>query len=145
MGFAEKHQAALRGGLFRLGGGDAPASVQLAIPPGSEQKGRQFYRGALGWQEIEKPDSLKARGGVWFVVGDCEVHLGIEEDLRPARKAHPALAVADLGGMAAQLRAKGAPVEFDDAITGLRRFYTADPVGNRIELIEETRRPTDRA
>jgi catechol 2,3-dioxygenase-like lactoylglutathione lyase family enzyme len=119
--------------------------VQLAIPAGSEPKCRQFYGEALGWREIDKPDSLKARGGVWFAVGECEVHLGVEQDFRPARKAHPALAVANLDELAARLRADGAPVEFDDAIAGVRRLYTADPVGNRIELIEETERPTARA
>lgn len=109
--------------------------VQLAIPPGSEPQCRQFYGETLGWREIEKPPLLKARGGAWFAAGESELHLGVEADFRPARKAHPAFAVADLDALAERLRAAGAMVEF--AIPGVRRFYTADAVGNRIEFLEE--------
>jgi len=111
--------------------------VQLAIPAGSEPQCRAFYGGVLGWQELEKPPVLAARGGAWFSTGAAEVHLGVEADFRPARKAHPAFAVSDLDELAARLMGAGAAVEFDDAIPGLRRFYTADPVGNRIEFLEE--------
>jgi catechol 2,3-dioxygenase-like lactoylglutathione lyase family enzyme len=111
--------------------------VQLAIPPGSEPECRAFYAGVLGWRELEKPEALKARGGLWFAVGTGELHLGVEADFRPARKAHPAFAVAGLDELAARLRAAGALVEYDDAIPELRRFYTADDVGNRIEFLEE--------
>lgn len=111
--------------------------VQLAIPPGSEPECRRFYAGVLGWRELKKPALLKARGGVWFATGGGELHLGVEDDFRPARKAHPAFAVTDLDGLAERLRMAGAPVAFDEAIPGLRRFYTADPVGNRIEFLEE--------
>ena len=111
--------------------------VQLAIPPGSEPQCRRFYADVLGWRKLEKPEALKVRGGLWFAAGASELHLGVEADFRPARKAHPAFAVSDLDELAARLRAAGAPVEFDDAIPGLRRFYTADAVGNRIEFLEE--------
>lgn len=111
--------------------------VQLAIPSGSEPKCRRFYLGLLGWRELEKPAALQARGGAWFSTGASEVHLGVEADFRPARKAHPAFVVSDLDALAEKLRAAGAIVEFDDAIPGIRRFYTADPVGNRIEFLAE--------
>jgi len=111
--------------------------MQLAIPPGSEPQCRLFYGEALGWRELEKPATLKARGGLWFAVGAHEVHLGVEEEFRAARKAHPAFVVGDLDALANRLTAAGAPVDFDDAIPGLRRFYTADPVGNRIEFLED--------
>jgi catechol 2,3-dioxygenase-like lactoylglutathione lyase family enzyme len=111
--------------------------VQLAIPPGSEPQCRRFYGETLGWRELEKPPALAARGGLWFVVEGGEVHLGVEVDFRPARKAHPAFTVADLDALAQRLRMAGAPVEFDEAIPDLRRFYTADPLGNRIEFLEE--------
>jgi catechol 2,3-dioxygenase-like lactoylglutathione lyase family enzyme len=110
--------------------------VQLAIPPGSEPDCCKFYAGLLCWTELEKPEALRSRRGAWFATGDGELHLGVEADFRPARKAHPAFAVSDLDALAEQLLAAGAPVEFDDAIPGLRRFYTADPVGNRIEFLE---------
>ena len=86
--------------------------------------------------EIEKPAELARRGGLWLKAGEDELHLGVEEDFRPARKAHPAFVVKGLDALAERLRAAGAPVEFDGAIPGLRRFYTADAVGNRIEFIE---------
>lgn len=110
--------------------------VQLAIPPGSEPECREFYAGLPGWTELQKPETLRPRGGAWFSTGGGELHLGVEADFRPARKAHPAFAVNDLDALVEQLRAAGAPVEFDDAIPGLRRFYTSDPVGNRIEFLE---------
>jgi catechol 2,3-dioxygenase-like lactoylglutathione lyase family enzyme len=111
--------------------------VQLAIPAGAEELSRGFYCGVLGWPELTKPPLLAARGGLWLKAGEDELHLGVEADFRPARKAHPAFAVADLDAVAQKLRAAGAAVEFDEAIPGLRRFYTADPVGNRIEFLEE--------
>ena len=111
--------------------------VQLAIPPGSEAECRRFYGDTLGWREVEKPAALRARGGLWFAVDGAEVHLGVEDGFRPARKAHPAFAVAGLDALAERLRAAGAPVYFDGATPRLRRFYTADAVGNRIEFVEE--------
>lgn len=111
--------------------------VQLAIPAGSEAICREFYCGVLGWSEIAKPAELARCGGLWLAVGAHELHLGVEEDFRPARKAHPAFAVGDLDALADRLKAAGSPVEYDDRIPGVRRFYTADVVGNRLEFIEE--------
>ncbi|MBN9304206.1 MAG: glyoxalase [Devosia sp. 67-54] len=110
--------------------------VQLAIPRGSEAVCRAFYCGLLGWREIDKPPALAARGGLWLDIGAGQVHLGVEEDFRPARKAHPALSVEDLDGLARTLQDAGVSVAFDDAIAGVRRFYAHDPVGNRLEFIQ---------
>jgi 8-oxo-dGTP pyrophosphatase MutT (NUDIX family) len=85
--------------------------------------------------EIEKPAPLRARGGVWFALGDGGLHVGVEERFEPARKAHPALRVSDLDALAARLAAAGSPVAWDEAIPGERRFYSADPWGNRIEFL----------
>lgn len=109
--------------------------VQLACPAGTENALRAFYVGALGFEEVPKPPALAARGGCWFRRDGVELHLGVEADFRPARKAHPGLLVADLDGWAARLRAAGAPVTFDDDFPGMRRFYTEDPNGNRIEVL----------
>jgi catechol 2,3-dioxygenase-like lactoylglutathione lyase family enzyme len=111
--------------------------VQVAAPRGCEDDARRFYGDALGLEEIEKPPALRARGGVWFRVGGAqELHVGIEEPFTPATKAHPALRVADLDALRARLDAAGATiVEDDGTIPGVRRFYTADPFGNRIELL----------
>ena len=111
--------------------------VQLAIPPGSEAQCRAFYVDVLGWVEVPKPEALAARGGLWLEVGKHQVHLGVEQDFRPARKAHPAFAVDDLDDLARRLAEAGSPVEYDEAIPGLRRFYVFDAVGNRLEFLED--------
>ena len=83
--------------------------VQLAIPPGSEDRCRPFYVGLLGMTEVKKPDILAKRGGLWLRSGPVEIHLGVEADFRPARKAHPALRVSDLDGLAERLAGAGRP------------------------------------
>jgi len=110
--------------------------VQLAMPPGGEAAARAFYAGVLGLEEQPKPPVLAARGGCWFSNGAVTLHLGVEEDFRPARKAHPALVVEDLDGLFRALEAAGCAVRPDDALPGVRRSYTDDPFGNRIELVE---------
>ncbi len=86
--------------------------------------------------ELEKPELLKARGGCWFRAGDAEIHIGVEQDFRPAQKAHPAFKVDDLDALAAQLESRGYPVAWDnETIPGRRRFHTADGHGNRIEFV----------
>jgi catechol 2,3-dioxygenase-like lactoylglutathione lyase family enzyme len=106
--------------------------VQVAAPPGCEAQARAFYGDALGLAELEKPPALAARGGVWFACGAQQLHVGVEDPFTPARKAHPALLVADLDALVGRL---GGDVEWDDAIPGLRRCYVADPFGNRLELV----------
>lgn len=114
----------------------AIAHVQLAMPKGEEAKARAFYGGVLGLAELEKPPRLATRGGAWFGSGAVQVHLGVEDDFRPALKAHPALTTTCGSALRARLAAAGYPVIDDDAIPGTRRFYTADGFGNRIEIIE---------
>jgi catechol 2,3-dioxygenase-like lactoylglutathione lyase family enzyme len=111
--------------------------VQVAAPTGSEGEARWFYGDVLGLAELEKPPVLRARGGVWFACGAQQLHVGISSEFTPADKAHPAFQVslADLDGLAARLTEAEAPVRWDDAIPETRRFYTADPWGNRIELV----------
>ncbi len=109
--------------------------VQLAIPPGAEERCRGFYRDLLEMQEIAKPPLLAARGGLWLRAGTVELHLGVEQEFRPARKAHPAFRVDDLDGLAARLKDAGYALTSDDTIAGTRRFFTHDPLGNRLEFI----------
>ncbi|MEU8245245.1 glyoxalase [Nonomuraea sp. NPDC048916] len=106
--------------------------VQLAAPRGSEPLLREFYVGVLGLREVPKPPELAKRGGAWFRGDGVEIHLGIEDDFRPARKAHPAFLVDDLDAFVAGL--PGAVP--DDLFPGYRRVYVSDPVGNRIELLQ---------
>jgi catechol 2,3-dioxygenase-like lactoylglutathione lyase family enzyme len=110
--------------------------VQLACPPGSEDASRAFFSGVLGLTEIQKPPVLASRGGCWFRGHGIELHLGVEEDFRPARKAHPGLLVTDIDAWAARLAAAGYPVTFDGDFPGMRRFYSADVHGNRLEFLE---------
>ena len=111
--------------------------VQVAAPIGSESDARRFYGRLLGLPELEKPKALRDRGGVWFACGSHQVHVGVTDDFTPAKKAHPALRVrpAELDPMAERLIAAGSIVQWDNAIPDTRRFYTADPWGNRIELL----------
>jgi catechol 2,3-dioxygenase-like lactoylglutathione lyase family enzyme len=109
--------------------------VQVAAPPGCEAEARRFYGEVLGLDEVEKPPSLARRGGVWFRVGAQQLHVGVESEFAPARKAHPAFAVDDLDVLAARLAAAGVEVLWDDELLGLRRFYADDPWGNRLEFL----------
>lgn len=110
--------------------------VQLAMPHGEEATARRFYADVLGLAEIGKPAALLGRGGAWFRGDGIELHLGVEDDFRPARKAHPGLLVPDLDERAARLQRAGHPVTWDDGFPGMRRCYTADPFGNRLELLQ---------
>jgi len=110
--------------------------VQLAMPRGREDDARAYYRDILGMAEIPKPSNLAARGGVWFAAGDRQVHLGVEDDFRPAKKAHPALRVEDLDAFRSRLAEAGYTPQDDEPLAGHRRFYVADPFDNRLEFIE---------
>ena len=113
--------------------------VQLAIPPGSEDACREFYVGTLGLTEVPKPPALAVRGGMWLRAGSVEIHLGVEDDFRPAKKAHPAFVVTDFDGLVARLTARGIEIRWDDGIAGTRRFHASDNVGNRLEFIAPSR------
>ncbi|MBW1599262.1 VOC family protein [Streptomyces sp. JJ38] len=109
--------------------------VQLTLPPGDEELCRTFYVDVLGMTEIRKPPELAARGGLWVRADGLEIHLGVEDDFRPARKGHPGILVADLDALAARLTDKGVVVAWDDAFPGRRRFYADDCHGNRLEFL----------
>lgn len=109
--------------------------VQLAIPAGGEGACRRFWGEVLGMTELPKPPALAARGGCWFG-GGIEVHVGVEPDFAPARKAHPGIAVQGLRDLAARLQAGGTAVTWDDEMPGYDRFYADDPFGNRLEFLQ---------
>jgi len=124
--------------------GTALHHVQVSCPADGEDAARRFWVGALGLTEVQKPEPLQARGGCWFRSYDeqgnvsAEVHVGVEADFRPARKAHPALLVEDLDAVAASLRGGGHPVDLTERATfpGYERLHTADPHGNRVEILQ---------
>jgi catechol 2,3-dioxygenase-like lactoylglutathione lyase family enzyme len=111
--------------------------VQVAAPRGCETEARRFYGELLGLVEVEKPEPLRERGGVWFRCGDQQLHVGVEEPFAPAGKAHPALRVTagEIDVLAERLSHAGEQVRWDDALADVQRFYSQDPWGNRIELL----------
>lgn len=111
--------------------------VQIAMPAGQEDIARDFYEGLLGLREVPKPEPLRARGGAWFEGPGTIVHVGVEDPFVAARKAHPAFIVSDLEALAALLIDAGHEVVPDETLSNVRRAYTADPFGNRIELIAD--------
>lgn len=113
--------------------------VQLAMPQGQEAAARRFYAGLVGMREIPKPAELARRGGCWFESGLVQIHLGVEADFRPAKKAHPALSCSDYEGLVFRLRTASLEVIEAEDIPGVRRCHTHDPFGNRIEFIAADR------
>lgn len=110
--------------------------VQLAAPPGSEVKARSFYEEILGFSEVEKPELLKANGGVWFQAGTINIHIGIEKPFVPAKKAHPAILVKNIEKLKEHLTENQVDFLVDHKLLGANRFYVSDPFGNRIEFLE---------
>jgi catechol 2,3-dioxygenase-like lactoylglutathione lyase family enzyme len=110
--------------------------VLLAMPAGRESDARKFYRDTLGIPESVKPAELAARGGCWFEDGELKIHLGVEKNFVPARKAHPALLVEDLAGLTSALTKAGYAIAHDVPLEGYDRIFVDDPFGNRIELLE---------
>jgi len=111
------------------------------MPAGGESRAREFYQGLLGIPEVPKPPAMAARGGCWFERGALRVHLGVEDEFRPARKAHPAFVVTGLTALAARLRAARHECREDSELAGYDRVFVDDPFGNRIELLEPRNRP----
>lgn len=110
--------------------------LQIAAPPGCEKAAREFYGEILGLLELEKPESLRQRGGCWFQWGEPQLHIGVEKEFRPAKKTHPAFAVSDLTALRETLQREKYPVIDDENLPGTRRFYSEDPWGNRLEFVE---------
>lgn len=118
--------------------------IQLAMPTDREDAAERFYCGILGFDEVPKPAHLAVRGGCWFQSLGVKVHLGIEADFTPARKAHPALVVTNLRKLEDRLSAAGVAIVWDTQISGFERFYAADPFGNRLEFMERAAGRTTR-
>lgn len=109
--------------------------VQLAMPRGREDEATSFYEGLLGIPRVTKPPHLEGRGGCWFESSTTRIHLGVEDDFAPARKAHPAMLTDDIVSLRLRLEASGVDVADDQPLPGFERFYAYDPFGNRLELL----------
>ena len=112
--------------------------VQIAAPRGCEVEARRFFGELLQLEEIPKPEPLRVRGGCWFRIGTRQLHIGVEDPFSPATKAHPAFAVTDIDAVYKQLQNAGVNCVWDSAVDNVRRFYAADPWGNRLEFTEPT-------
>jgi catechol 2,3-dioxygenase-like lactoylglutathione lyase family enzyme len=111
--------------------------VQITVPIGVESQAREFYCNTLGLREIDKPDSLKSRGGFWLAVGDQQIHIGVEDQVnRSVTKAHVAYEVHDLSSWRARLKNAGITIQESIPIPGYDRLEFRDPFGNRLELIQ---------
>lgn len=107
------------------------------MPPGGEGRARAYFGDIIGMLEDVKPEPLGGRGGCWFHAGGAILHLGVEKEFAPQLKAHPAFCVLHLDALAERLGKAGFPVVWDEALQDKRRFYSADPFGNRIEFIRD--------
>jgi len=110
--------------------------IQMAIPKGGEDAARAFWCDLFGLAEIEKPEALRARGGLWLKLDEAELHLGVETPFSPAKKAHPGLASDDIETLAKKLQQAGHPITWDTALNDRKRFFTEDPFGNRLEVLQ---------
>lgn len=111
--------------------------IQLAAPPGCETEARRFFGEILGLPEVPKPESLQGRGGVWFQCGSQQIHIGVQADFLPAKKAHPAFVVNYLDNLKQRLLEQGIQVNDDSLLEGINRFFVTDPFGNRLEFLEK--------
>jgi catechol 2,3-dioxygenase-like lactoylglutathione lyase family enzyme len=112
--------------------------VQVCYPAGEEARVREFYGRLLGLREVDKPEALKGRGGIWYEIADIQLHLGVEDaSLAPSPKRHPAFEVERIAEIRAYLEEAGVPLRDEVMVPGLERFSFFDPFGNRFELLEK--------
>jgi catechol 2,3-dioxygenase-like lactoylglutathione lyase family enzyme len=111
--------------------------LQICIPKGKEDEAREFYTGILGLQEIPKPASLIANGGLWYQLADIQLHIGVEDDVAPSKR-HPAFEITDVPAARQHLENQGVKIKEEIEVPGVNRFSFFDPFGNRIELLSLT-------
>jgi catechol 2,3-dioxygenase-like lactoylglutathione lyase family enzyme len=110
--------------------------VQIAIPVGAQAQAREFYVGILGFTEIAKPAEMAGRSSIWFIAGPVNLHLGIEPDFQPAKRAHPAFVVDGIDEILVACKRAGLATKPDSSFSGFRRVHVFDPFGNRLELMQ---------
>ncbi|HEX8164152.1 MAG TPA: VOC family protein [Pyrinomonadaceae bacterium] len=111
--------------------------VQLCVPRGAEEAAREFYGGLLGLKELEKPEPLRANGGLWFEIADVQLHIGVEDGAAKSKR-HPAFEVERVEAVRNFLEEKGVRTRDEKEIAGVKRFSFFDPFDNRIEFLEKT-------
>lgn len=110
--------------------------IQLAMPEDGVDRAREFYGEVLGLEEVPRPETISRNVGLWFAAGTVRVHLGVERDFQPSKKAHPAFVVEGATELFANCRARGFGVTEAADLEGFRRAHVYDPFGNRIEIME---------
>ena len=100
--------------------------VQVMMPEGGEDDARRFYAGILGLTEVEKPEPMRANGGVWFAEG---IHVSGEGGFSPPPPGTPG-AARRRHRLAWPRRSPppAATSSWDERWPGVRRFYTRGPV-----------------
>lgn len=109
--------------------------VNLTIPRGGEEQARSFYTTILSLKEIEKPKDLRVHGGLWYKVGELELHLSVEDGalVVPSRR-HVGFIVDDLERARRFFESHGIATLPQADLPGWRRFFVHDPFGNRLEI-----------
>jgi predicted enzyme related to lactoylglutathione lyase len=79
---------------------------------------------------------MAERKSLWFVAGAVNLHLGIELDFTPSKRAHPAFVVDGLDEILAACDRAGITTKPDTSFNNFRRVHVFDPFGNRLELME---------
>ena len=111
----------------------------MPVDGDAEREARAFFVDLLGFREVPKPPALAKRGGVWFESDSVKLHIGVETDFHPARKAHPAFVVDNLDELVAKIQRAGFETDTTQPpLDGYKRAHIFDPFGNRIELMETT-------
>jgi len=109
--------------------------VQICIPVGEEAAARKFYTDILGLTEIEKPVQLRANGGLWYQIGDVQLHIGAEAQTNKSKR-HPAFEIQTIDAVRNYLKEKDIRIQEEIQVPGQSRFSFFDPFDNRIELLE---------
>ena len=110
--------------------------VALTVPTERIDEARRFYSDVLGLEEALRPEAELGRPGIWYRLGDTELHIQCRDGVAPDRADHhPALVVDDVAALEAHLRANGVEVAEAPALLGRERFFCRDPFGNRIEFM----------
>lgn len=108
--------------------------VNVVYRTGAEAEARAFYAGALGLPEVPKPREFDQEG-MWFQLGAGQVHLS-PGDPPPPGPWHFCVVADDFDALRRRVEATGADTEDTHSWGDRRRFFTRDPWGARIEILE---------
>jgi catechol 2,3-dioxygenase-like lactoylglutathione lyase family enzyme len=114
--------------------------VSLPLPgdAASLAVARHFYGGILGLEEVSRPPVFPGTG-IWYAVGDQELHLFTEPSgaaANPESRRHPCFEVEDVDALRVHLDAAGVTTrDHDGEIPGRPRFFAIDPFENTLEFV----------